>query len=104
MPSPFFIGTTARFRGASWFDYSVADWTLKGIKIGNKSSNACNAVGANIPQRVAFVGMARNSLGAHRRGSAVLPLWALYAFCASTPGTDAPNTDRGPLSISRIQR
>src|SRR5436190_14287982 len=80
MPSPFFIGTAARFRGASWFDYSVAGWSLKGTEIGNKSSNECNAVGANIPKRVAFMGMGRNSRCPHRRGSPVLPLWAGKLF------------------------
>ena len=37
-----------KFGNVGWFDYSVASWLLKGIKVSSESSNECDVVGADI--------------------------------------------------------
>ena len=69
-----------KFGNVGWFDYSVASWLLKGIKVSSESSNECDVVGADIFERVARVAMGWNSRRTNSRRFALLSFWTQQAF------------------------
>jgi uncharacterized membrane protein YphA (DoxX/SURF4 family) len=85
-----------------WLDYSVARWLLKGIKISSESSNECGVNRANIAERGTRMAMDWNSRCSNSRRFALLSFWTRQAFCAGTPGTDAPHVDRGTCTLPKL--